>query len=68
MLGYPGSTKEDTIKEVFQGNKENINPIIYFILQNFEDLKNRAYLGSYLVPLNIPDEYLMDKEMKDYFD
>ena len=67
MLGYVSSNNEGSIKGVFDGKKDYIYPILYFILQNFDELKNRAYLGYYLVPLNIPDEYLIDKEMKEYF-
>ena len=46
------------------GSKKHIYPIFYFILENFEILQKRAYLGYYLAPLEIPDEYLMDNEMK----
>ena len=41
-----------------------IYPILYFILQNFAELKKRAYLGYYLVPVNIPDEFMMEEDMK----
>ena len=68
MLSYPDVENEKLINKVYQGCKKHIYPIFYYILQNFEELKNRAYLGYYLVPLNIPDEYMMDLEMKNVFD
>ena len=47
-----------------KGDKSVLSPIVYFCLANFEDLKKRSYLGKFLVPLIVPDEFMADPEMK----
>ena len=64
MLNYPEAENEQASIKVYEGSKKHIYPIFYFILQNFEELKKRAYLGYYLVSMNIPDEFMMDEEMR----
>lgn len=64
MLNYPEAENEKNATKVFEGSKKHIYPILYFILQNFKELQKRAYLGYYLVPITIPDEFMMDEEMK----
>ena len=67
MLGFPEISDENFIKRVYSGNKRVLNSILYFCLKNLENLKNRAYLGNFLVPLTIPDEYLLDDDLKNQF-
>jgi len=64
ILAFPEATDEKFIDEIFAGDKKQIDRIIYYCLKNFEDLKERAYLGSYLAPMDIPNEFLMDEEMR----
>lgn len=64
MLSYPDAQDDESGQKIYSGSKKHIYPILYFILQNFEELKQRAYLGYYLVPLTIPDEFLMNEEIK----
>lgn len=64
ILSYPGKFDQDTIELFNKGEKKVLSPIIYFCIANFQDLKKRAYLGKFLVPLVVPDEFLADNEMK----
>jgi intraflagellar transport protein 81 len=64
ILSYPGRFDEETIKSFMNGDKKVLQPIIYFCLANFDGLIKRAYLGKFLVPIVIPDEHLVDEEMK----
>lgn len=64
VLNYPDFEDEQAVLHVFEGQKKVILPILYFCLMNFEELMKRAYLGYYLVGVNIPNEYSMDPEMK----
>lgn len=65
ILSYPGKFDETTAEQFTKGDKRVLSPIIYFCLSNFEELKKRAYLGKFLVPILIPDEYMVDLEIKE---
>lgn len=45
------------------GDKETIYPILQWVLERTEDLKLRAYLGKYLVRIEVPPEFLQDPEV-----
>lgn len=47
-----------------QGEKRTINPILYYLLKNFEDLQKRAYVSNFLVSLEIPENIAADEEIK----
>jgi intraflagellar transport protein 81 len=64
ILSYPGRFDDTTAKQFQLGDKSVLHPIIYFALANFDDLKKRAYLGKFLVPIMVPDEYMVDPEIK----
>lgn len=50
-----------------QGDKRIIYSILHWILQRPGELRRRAYLAHYLVNLAIPDEYMMDQEVREVF-
>lgn len=64
LLSYPDCEDEEMVIKIFEQEKRAILPVVYFLLANFEPLKKRGYLGYYLVPLNIPNEFMVDAEMK----
>jgi intraflagellar transport protein 81 len=64
ILDYPGKFDDDVVKNFMNGDKKVLHPIIYFCLANFEQLIKRAYLGKFLVPIAVPDEYMADEEVK----
>lgn len=68
ILSYPGRFDESTTKRFQQGDKSVLSPIVYFGLANFEELKKRAYLGKFLVPIQVPDEYMVDAEIKQNYE
>lgn len=47
-----------------QGEKKTINPILYFLLKNYEELSKRAYLANFLMSMDIPEEMMGDDELK----
>lgn len=64
ILDYPGKFDEEVVKKFIAGDKKVLHPIIYFCLSNFEHLIKRAYLGKFLVPILVPEEYMADEEVK----
>ena len=64
ILDYPGKFDEEVVKKFMNGDKKVLNPIFYFCLANFDHLIKRAYLGKFLVPIQVPPEYMADEEMK----
>ena len=47
--------------------KKVIHPILHYLIVNFTNLQKRAYLAKYIMPLSIPNEFMIDEEMKNYF-
>ena len=68
LLSYPDCEDEEMVNKIFEQDKRAILPVLYFLLANFEPLKKRGYLGYYLVPLNIPNEFMVDSEMKGLYE
>lgn len=64
ILSYPESTDEKFINLCFEGDKQSIQRLIFYLLKNFEDFKQRAYLGKFLAPFDVPLEFLVDEEMR----
>ena len=51
-------------QSLVQGEKKTINPILYFLLKNFDELAKRAYLANFLMALDISEELMGDEEIK----
>lgn len=41
-------------------DKDTLHDIIYWCLQKFEPLQKRAYLAKYLLPIDVPPEFMND--------
>ena len=41
------------------GQKDAIYPILHWVLSEYESLEKRTYLSQYLMPVDVPTEYLM---------
>jgi len=67
VMNYPSNFDQQFQNNVLQGDRKTIYPIFYYLLKNLPDLKKRAYLAKFLVPLNIPPEFLSDEDMKNLF-
>ncbi|XP_076807172.1 intraflagellar transport protein 81 homolog [Clavelina lepadiformis] len=62
----PPSAEVSTFRQgIVLGEKLIIHPILLYLLANFGSLKTRAYLGRYLVKLQVPDELLHDASDKE---
>ena len=48
---------------LIQGDRPTVYPILSWIIGKFEELKKRAYLARFLVPLDVPEEYLMEQDV-----
>jgi intraflagellar transport protein 81 len=52
---------------VVHGEKKTLQHILYWLVSRLPDLQRKAYTAKFLVPLQIPDEYLMDDDMRDTY-
>lgn len=64
VINYPAY--HDKIGESLNKGEDTteIKAVIYFLLSNLETCQKRTYLGKYLVGVPVPDEFLMDPEIK----
>ena len=63
IMKYSNSMMNDI--EEFQGlltigDKNILNDIIYWLLSKYDTLQKRAYLAKYLLPIDIPPEFMND--------
>ena len=49
------------------GEKRTIQHLLHWLITKLPELQRRAYTAKFLVPLQIPDEYLVDDEMGETF-
>ena len=49
------------------GERRTIQHLLYWLVTKMPELQRRAYTAKFLVPLQIPDEFLVDEEMRDTF-
>jgi intraflagellar transport protein 81 len=52
---------------VLAGDRSRIHPILHYLLTRLDVLKKRAYVAKYLVPVEIPPEYLHDDTTQDLY-
>eukprot|EP00607_Mallomonas_marina_P005930 CAMPEP_0182425364 /NCGR_PEP_ID=MMETSP1167-20130531/11775_1 /TAXON_ID=2988 /ORGANISM="Mallomonas Sp, Strain CCMP3275" /LENGTH=679 /DNA_ID=CAMNT_0024606011 /DNA_START=12 /DNA_END=2051 /DNA_ORIENTATION=- len=50
------------------GDKDVLHDVMFWCLQRFDHLQKRAYLGKYLMPVDIPAEYLNDERVVESMD
>lgn len=51
---------DDLIQMLASANKDTINNITLWCFQNFDTFKKRSYLAKYLLPVNVPPEFMSD--------
>jgi intraflagellar transport protein 81 len=68
VLGYPADFNPNFQREVVHGEKKTIQHILHWILTRFPELQRRAYTAKFLVPLEIPDEFLGDQAINETFE
>ena len=52
-------------RDIVHGEKKTIHNILLWMLQRPQDLKRIAYTSKFLVSLAIPEELLMDEEIRE---
>jgi intraflagellar transport protein 81 len=51
---------EDFQNLLMSGDKDMLNTIAHWCLQRFDSLQKRAYLAKFLMPIDIPPEFMND--------
>ena len=59
-FNVPGDRQEDFQTMLINGDKEILHSVIHWSLSKFDHLQKRAYLAKYLLPIDIPSEFLGD--------
>jgi intraflagellar transport protein 81 len=67
VLGYPSDYNPSFQRDVVHGEKKTIQHLIHWLISKQPELQRRAYTAKFLVPLQIPDEFLVDEEMRETF-
>jgi len=62
MMRYKFPSEVDSFREgLGRGDRGVMYPVLHWALSNFEMLKKRAYLGRYLMPVEVPTEFQQDE-------
>jgi hypothetical protein len=64
ILSFSDSCNDQFINCCFDGDKASIHRVIHYLLRGFDDFKQRAYLGQFLAPFEVPSEFMTDQEMR----
>ena len=67
VLGYPCDFNPNWQRDVIHGEKKTIQHVLHWLITRLADLQRTAYTAKFLVPLAIPDEFLVDEEMRETF-
>ena len=59
-FNVPDDRMEDFQTMLMNGDKEILHSVMHWCLQKFEHLQKRAYLAKYLMPIEIPPEFMSD--------
>lgn len=68
VLGFPYEFTPQLKRDVVHGDKKTIHNVLNWILQRPQDLKRIAYTSKFLVSLSIPEELMMDEEIRETMD
>jgi hypothetical protein len=53
-LQYPASYDKEWCEKLINGDRKVINPILYFVLKDFETHKKNAYIAKYITMIDVP--------------
>uniref|UniRef100_A0A7S3SKN9 IFT81 calponin homology domain-containing protein n=1 Tax=Strombidinopsis acuminata TaxID=141414 RepID=A0A7S3SKN9_9SPIT len=67
ILGYQCSFDIEFQQGLTQGHKDTVHPILYWMLNNLEQLRKRAYLAKFCMNLEVPEEFLRDEKVYDVY-
>merc|ERR1711935_135236 len=54
-------------RDVVHGEKKTIQHLLHWLITKLPELQRRAYTARFLVPVAIPDEFLVDEEMQETY-
>jgi intraflagellar transport protein 81 len=49
------------MRDVVHGDKRTVQHILHWMITKLPELQRKAYTAKFLVPLAIPDEFLVDR-------
>jgi intraflagellar transport protein 81 len=64
-FGLPPEQVDNFISYLMAGDKETMYTIMHWCLSNLDRLQKRAYLARYLMPVEVPSEFLGDDNIND---
>ncbi len=64
MLGYPSDFNPNYCRDIVHGEKRTLQHILFWLLSRLPDLQRKAYTAKFLVPLQIPDEFMHEDDMR----
>mmetsp|Transcript_24851 Transcript_24851/g.33270 ORF Transcript_24851/g.33270 Transcript_24851/m.33270 type:complete len:157 (+) Transcript_24851:214-684(+) len=64
VLGYPSDFNPNYCRDVVHGEKRTLQHILFWLLSRLQDLQRKAYTAKFLVPLQVPDEFMHDEDMR----
>lgn len=64
VLNYPGNYDSDFQRGLASGDKKFIYPVLHYILTRLPQMQQRAYLGRFLANVFVPEEFLVEDDMK----
>lgn len=59
-FNIPEDQMEDFQNLMLQGDKEILHTVTHWCLQRFDTLQKRAYLSKFLMPIEVPPDFLND--------
>lgn len=59
-FNIPEDQLEDFQSLLMTGDKEILHTIMHWCLQRYDSLKKRAYLAKFLMPIDVPQEFMND--------
>mmetsp|Transcript_45883 Transcript_45883/g.82594 ORF Transcript_45883/g.82594 Transcript_45883/m.82594 type:complete len:673 (+) Transcript_45883:68-2086(+) len=63
ILGYQCSLDIEFQQGLISGDKATVHPILYWLLNNLEALRMRAYLAKFCMNLEVPEEFLREEQV-----
>lgn len=63
-LQYPCAFDQDWSTKLLNGDRKVINPILFYVLRDFEEHRKAAYVAKFITMIDVPGEYLGDPEIK----
>ena len=64
VLNYPSNFDNDFQKGLASGDKKFIYPVLHYIITRLPQMQQRAYLGRFLANVFVPEDILVEDDMK----